>query len=142
MNPSPTPSSPPILPPASRTRRALAAAIDMALLLVPVGVLLVDDGLIMIAALGWLAVTVANLRWLHMDGQTIGKRMLGIAIRRRLGQRATLGWILVKRHAIAGLISSVPYVGVLFAVANHLFIFGADRRCLHDHIADTIVVRV
>jgi hypothetical protein len=34
----------------------------------------------------------------------------------------------------------MPYVGPFFGLANILFILRADRRCIHDHFADTKVV--
>ena len=37
-------------------------------------------------------------------------------------------------------IASIPVVGGLFALVDVLFIFGERRRCLHDHLAGTIVV--
>ena len=34
----------------------------------------------------------------------------------------------------------VPFVGGLVSLVDALLIFRDDRRCLHDEIADTIVV--
>ena len=44
------------------------------------------------------------------------------------------------RGVVTGLIGSIPGVGPLFAILNVLFIFRDDRRCIHDHIARTVVV--
>jgi hypothetical protein len=35
----------------------------------------------------------------------------------------------------------VPYLGAIFHMVDCLTIFREDRRCLHDHIAGTRVVR-
>ena len=43
-----------------------------------------------------------------------------------------LGWV----------IASVPLVGSLYALVDALLIFRSSRKCLHDTIADTIVVNV
>jgi uncharacterized RDD family membrane protein YckC len=34
----------------------------------------------------------------------------------------------------------IPVIGPLFGLVNVLFIFGEERRCLHDLAANTIVV--
>jgi hypothetical protein len=38
------------------------------------------------------------------------------------------------------IVSAVPVVGPVLVLADALWIFRADRRCLHDRIADTVVV--
>lgn len=74
-------------------------------------------------------------------GQTIGKRLLAIRIVRPDGGRVAPGRLLGLRYGIGFAVSAVPLVGVLFGLVDALLIFRADRRCLHDIIADTIVVR-
>lgn len=74
-------------------------------------------------------------------GQTIGKRLLKIRIVRPDGRRATAARVLGLRYGIGFVLGVIPLVGVLYAIADCLFIFGRRRRCLHDLIADTIVVR-
>jgi uncharacterized RDD family membrane protein YckC len=39
-------------------------------------------------------------------------------------------------------LESIPLLGGLFSLVNVCFIFRDDRRCIHDLIADTIVVKV
>src|SRR5690606_1805767 len=77
----------------------------------------------------------------HRYGQTIGKRMLGIRVVRSDGSRATLGRIFWLRNFVNGLPSAIPFVGNFYFFVDSLFIFGPRRQCLHDLIADTIVVR-
>jgi uncharacterized RDD family membrane protein YckC len=43
---------------------------------------------------------------------------------------------------INGILGSLPYVGSCYGLLDILFIFGADRRCIHDLIAGTKVVRL
>ena len=40
-----------------------------------------------------------------------------------------------------GLLVFTPLIGGLYALIDHLWIFGEERRCLHDKIADTVVVK-
>jgi uncharacterized RDD family membrane protein YckC len=40
------------------------------------------------------------------------------------------------------LLSGIPYAGGLITLVDLLLIFGKERRCLHDLMADTIVVDV
>lgn len=92
-------------------------------------------GLLALALLGY------NLWLLHLRGQTLGKTWLGVRIVRSDGGRCGLGRIFWLRYFVPGLIGAIPCLGSLFSVVDALMIFAEDRRCAHDHIADTIVVR-
>ena len=39
-----------------------------------------------------------------------------------------------------GLLTGIPMIGSLVSLVDILLIFAQDRRTLHDHIADTIVI--
>ena len=78
---------------------------------------------------------------LATQGQTVGKKLLGIRIVRSDGSRGTLGRVFGLRYALNGLIASVPVVGTIYGLVDALMIFRDSRRCLHDQIADTIVVK-
>lgn len=94
-------------------------------------------GLMMV---GLLAVFIVNLYFLHRDGQTLGKKALKIRIVRTSDDRASLGRIFALRMLVPGVIGAVPIVGPFFSLADVLFIFGEQRRCIHDYFADTKVV--
>lgn len=96
--------------------------------------------LILVSVIGFLALFVYTLFLLYREGQTIGKRVIGLRIVRTDGERAGLLRLIGLRYFVPGLIGAVPYVGWIFGLANVLWIFGEERRCLHDYIADTIVV--
>lgn len=96
--------------------------------------------LLVVFMLGFLAFVVVQVVLLHRHGQTLGKRLVGIRIVRADGSRAGLGRLLGLRSFVPGLIGAIPLVGPLFGLADPLFIFGQEKRCLHDLIADTIVV--
>ncbi|CAM5529942.1 RDD family protein [Rhodanobacter lindaniclasticus] len=99
-------------------------------------------GLLMLGLLLLLGVFVVNCVMLHRSGQTIGKRMLDIAIVRTDGSRMSLPRYLFIRVLPVGLLGAIPWVGWVVSLIDPLLIFGRDRRCLHDLIADTIVVDV
>lgn len=86
-------------------------------------------------------VLIWNLVWLYRSGQTIGKRILNVRIVRSNGESASLGRIFGLRMVVPAVLGAIPILGPLFSLTDPLFIFGNDRRCLHDHLADTIVIR-
>jgi len=79
---------------------------------------------------------------LATNGQTIAKRLFGIKIVRTDGSRATFGRIVGLRLLPMWFIGLIPFLGRLVAgLVDPLLIFRANRHCLHDDIADTVVVR-
>lgn len=93
-------------------------------------------GLITLAI--WVAI---NFSLLARDGQTIGKKMLGIKIVCSDSTPSGVGRIVSLRLLVPGLIGQIPIVGLLFVFVDSLFIFLASRRTLHDLIADTVVIQ-
>jgi uncharacterized RDD family membrane protein YckC len=97
---------------------------------------------ILLAGAGWLALFLVQVWLISTRGQSLGKRMLGIRIVKH-GDDAKPGflhgWLL--RNFVPGLIGAVPYLGALFVLVNVCFIFGEERRCVHDYIAGTKVVK-
>jgi uncharacterized RDD family membrane protein YckC len=79
--------------------------------------------------------------FLATRAQTIGKMALNIKIVTLDGQNADLQRILLLRTLPITLVSMIPLVGGLFSIVDSLFIFRADQRCVHDHIAGTRVVK-
>jgi uncharacterized RDD family membrane protein YckC len=77
----------------------------------------------------------------HKNGQTLGKKIVGIKVVRSDHSRASLGRIFWLRNIVNGIPGVIPYVGNLYNLADHLMIFGETRQCLHDRIADTLVVK-
>jgi uncharacterized RDD family membrane protein YckC len=95
-------------------------------------------GLLTIAA--YLVLIGITIVFVHRNGQTIGKKLVGIKVVRSDGSRASLGRIFWLRNFVNGLPSLVPILGGVYVLVDHLFIFGDKRQCVHDKIADTIVV--
>ena len=92
---------------------------------------------IMIDLLLWVVVAVM----VHRNAQSIGKRLCGIKVARTDGSRATLGRIFWLRNVVNYAIRFIPLVGPLYGLVDVLMIFGEQRRCCHDYIADTIVIQ-
>jgi uncharacterized RDD family membrane protein YckC len=85
----------------------------------------------------WVVVAVM----VHRNAQSIGKKLCGIKVARTDGSRATLGRIFWLRNVLNSAFRFVPVIGPLYGLIDILMIFGEQRRCCHDYIADTIVVR-
>jgi len=79
--------------------------------------------------------------FLATRAQSLGKMALNIKIVTLDGRNADLQRILLLRVLPVTLVSMIPIVGGLFGLADSLFIFRADQRCIHDHIAGTRVVK-
>jgi uncharacterized RDD family membrane protein YckC len=97
-------------------------------------VVAIAGGLALIGAIVWIWLTIL---YVARNGQTIAKKMLGIKVVRSDGSKASLGRIWWLRNFVNGLLGIIP----LYSLIDALFIFGEQRQCLHDKIADTIVVR-
>ena len=105
---------------------------DPSLMFGPLGILS------FVLALAWIGYTAYLV---HKNGQTIGKKLLSIKVVRSDGSRASLARIFWLRNIVNAIPGAIPLLGNLYVLADHLFIFGEKRQCLHDKIADTIVVR-
>jgi uncharacterized RDD family membrane protein YckC len=88
-----------------------------------------------------LVLIVVTAVLVYRYAQTIGKRLVGIKIARTDGSRATFARIFWLRYLLNTVISVVPFFGSLYTLVDILMIFGQQRRCCHDYIADTIVIR-
>jgi uncharacterized RDD family membrane protein YckC len=91
---------------------------------------------------GIVIFTILNGYWLAKNGQTIAKKLLNIKIVRTDGSPAGIGRIVLLRLAPIWLMTLIPIVGVVASgLVDPLLIFRQSRKCLHDTIADTIVVK-
>ncbi len=84
---------------------------------------------------------IINIKLLLSEGQTIGKKALGIKITGLNGEKLSPSMI-GKRYGFYFLTGQIPIVGGIVSLVNVLFIFGKEQRCLHDFIAETKVVRL
>ena len=63
--------------------------------------------------------------------------MTGIKVVRSDGSPAALGRIFWLRNILNGVLGLIPF----YVLIDGLLIFADSRQCLHDKIADTIVVK-
>jgi len=136
---------------ASKFDRLIAAFIDLAIALISLIPIVYYVGfdafqeptLTFIAAVffyGLLTTLILHGYLLYYYGQTIGKHYMSIRIENLDGSKATLSTIYLKRMLPMQLIGFVPSVGQFISgIVNPLFIFGKQRRCLHDYVAKTKV---
>jgi uncharacterized RDD family membrane protein YckC len=142
---------------ASRPRRLLSRFIDLFLFL-PAHYFGNGSGTSTLNVLGWVyafILGISNLILLHEEGQTIGKMIMKTRI--VLAKNGLNGGIwnnLILRSAWDLIALALGFFFLLpsgrsIAIANcllaytldYFFIFRKDRRCLHDLIAKTVVVK-
>ncbi|PTX95583.1 RDD family protein [Opitutus sp. ER46] len=99
----------------------------------------------MLLLAGGLILLVIQVYLLTTRGQTLGKWALGIRIVRVVdgGNPGFISAVLL-RLIVPGIIGMIPLLGLgfLFSLVDVCFIFRADRRCIHDLMAGTRVVKV
>ena len=142
---------------AGRGARLGAALIDVVIAVLAFGVLalltpinifrptaLAGGNMVMAAVqnliVGFILFLVVHGYLLATRGQTVGKALLKIRIVRSDGSPASFGRIVGLRYLPTSVLAGIPFVGGLYGLVDTLLIFRASRRCLHDNIADTIVV--
>lgn len=89
----------------------------------------------------WIIVFVLlNGKLLVNHGQTIAKRLFNIKIVLNDNKKADMT-ALLKRYGFSMLIPQIPLIGQWISIVNVLFIFSSSKRCVHDLIANTKVVK-
>lgn len=93
------------------------------------------------AAFGFGLFCVLHGYMLARRGQTLGKMVVGIRITRTDGSAASLARLVGLRYGVGSAALVFPVLGQVYGLVDALMIFRESRRCLHDVIADTIVVK-
>ncbi len=83
--------------------------------------------------LGWIVITIYLVA---KNSQTIGKKLVNIKVVRSDGSHCSLARIFWLRNVVNTLLLILPF----YFLIDLLFIFGERKQCLHDKIADTIVI--
>jgi uncharacterized RDD family membrane protein YckC len=110
-----------------RLEQPAAEEFDLELLALPLA----------LCAVGFIAWAWITILLVARYGQTMGKRILEIKVVRSDGSPASLGRIFWLRNVVNSLLGLIP----LYTLIDLLLIFGDRRQCIHDLIADTIVVK-
>ena len=100
-----------------------------------------------LAVLAGLALVIYNIVLLSRNGQTIGKRSMGIRIVRQNGDHCGALRIIFLRvlpisllGGAANVITHTETAANIINLIDILLIYRASHLCLHDNIADTKVV--
>jgi uncharacterized RDD family membrane protein YckC len=94
-----------------------------------------------VGVLGALVVLAIDLVLLSRNGQTIGKKLLGIKVVRVDGSPVTLFRVFFVRYVCNTFLTLIPVFGSLYSLVDCLMIFSESRRTVHDRFADTIVIK-
>ncbi len=92
------------------------------------------------AAAGWVLFLAINGYLLFHKGQTIGKLAVKTKIVDLDGNVPSFGKLLLLRYFILGVVAQIPFIQFMVGLVDAVFIFGKERRCLHDYMAGTRVV--
>lgn len=93
---------------------------------------------IMMAVAGMLAIAVIQIVMLTKSGQTIGKKGMSVKIvMHDTGKNGGFVPNVLLRGFVNGLLSVIPF----YKLIDMLFIFREDKRCVHDLIANTSVIK-
>lgn len=88
-------------------------------------------------AVGFIVWMFFTVKFLGENGQSIGKKACKIKLLRTDGSEVSISRVIIGRNVINGILGIIPLYGII----DVLFIFGNARRCVHDYIADTIVIK-
>jgi len=93
-----------------------------------------------LGAFGWAVYLLINGYFLAQSGQSLGKKLVGIKIVRTDGSRPPLSHIALRRLGPMYVAQLIPLIGPLLSFIDIVLIFRSSRQCVHDQIADTVVV--
>ncbi|MCC9604774.1 RDD family protein [Blastopirellula sp. JC732] len=103
----------------------------------PTAILFIHTAVVAMILISYAGINLAPLR---RNGQTWGKKLCGIKVVCCDGSRADLYRLLVLRYIPFLVFWQIPIIKLLCWV-DILMVFSPSKRCLHDRMADTIVVK-
>lgn len=97
---------------------------------------------VFLAILGFVIFLMLHGYLLAKYGQTIGKRLVGTRIvSYETNEIFPLSRIFFLRFLPVSIAAQIPFIGGIFALVDILFIYRNDKRCVHDLIAGTKVIK-
>ena len=90
----------------------------------------------LLAVVGFAVWTWLTLKQMGATGQSLAKKYFNIKVVHTDGSPVSLSTLIFKRNVLTWLLSIIPLYGLI----EVLFIFSDSRQCLHDKLADTLVV--
>ena len=98
---------------------------------------------VVLCVVGILALLGVQIYLLATRSQSIGKYLVKTQIYDyETDAPASFVKCFVMRAIVNGIIGALPCIGGIYSLADILFIFGEEHRCLHDQIAGTYVVDI
>lgn len=98
---------------------------------------------ILLAAFGNLMFVVLHGYLLAKHGQTIGKRLVGTRIVSVSSNKILPFWkVFLVRYLPVSVAANIPLISQFLVIIDALFIFRKSKRCAHDLIAGTKVIKV
>ena len=88
----------------------------------------------------WVGLILFQAYLVTTTGQSIAKRLLKIKIVKVDGSPVNFVSGVLLRNWLMLILQQIPVVNVILPLLDALFIFGRDRRCVHDLIAGTKVI--
>lgn len=108
-------------------------------------VLLLDNGPLSFSlvtlVMGFTVYLLVHGYLLYQYGQSVGKRLLDIQIVNLSNNVPSFRRLILLRELPVWIVSILPVLGSILPLIDVLFIFRDDRRCVHDLIAGTQVIR-
>lgn len=96
---------------------------------------------LLVAGWSWGSFLAINSYLLFKRGQTIGKYLLDVRIVDLQGRIAPFWRVILLRYLLISVVAQLGVLGQLLSVVDCLLIFQKSRRCLHDILAGTRVIK-
>ncbi len=143
---------------ASRWRRLAAMLINNAILFLPllpfflseftsgssdfssIETIASNDTFLAILGVFYIAILIINIVLIIKKSASIGKVLMKIKIVRNNGEKCSAARIIGLRIIINGIFGMIPALGTFYVIADPLFIFNQRKQCIHDFLADTVVI--